>query len=48
MPRLPAPSVISENTVKMHLAKNMDKHNMQNRVQGTVYVVSRVLVDIWQ
>ena len=38
--------VISENTVKMHLAKIMEKLNLQNRVQVAVYAVSRGLVDI--
>ena len=38
--------VISENTVKMHLAKIMDKLHLQNRTQVAVYAVSRGLVDI--
>jgi len=37
--------VISENTVKMHLANILDKLHLENRIQAAVYAVREGLVD---
>ena len=36
--------VISENTVKMHLANILDKLHLENRIQAAVYAVREGLV----